>query len=54
MVKFDSARPEEVFGGYGRYRYGSYGTVNLEGAITGALVRRCLRALSVLHQHRDD
>ena len=37
VVKFDSARPEQEFGGYGRISYGTYGTTNIEGAVTGAL-----------------
>jgi len=54
VVKFSSARPEQVFGGYVRASYGSYGTANLEGAVTGALSPTVSARLSVLHQHRDD
>ena len=54
VIRFSSARPEQVFGGYGRVSYGSYGTVNVEGAITGPLSRTVSARLSVLHQHRDD
>ncbi|MCI4568037.1 TonB-dependent receptor [Lysobacter sp. CFH 32150] len=54
VIKFSSARPEEVFGGYGKISYGSYGTMNLEGAITGPLAKGVSARLSVLHQRRDD
>ncbi|MBC7656489.1 MAG: TonB-dependent receptor, partial [Frankiaceae bacterium] len=37
VVKFDSARPQSEFGGYGRISYGTFGTTNIEGAVTGAL-----------------
>ena len=54
VIKFESARPEEDFGGYGRIGYGSYNTVNAEGAITGALSDTVSARVSVLHQQRDD
>jgi iron complex outermembrane receptor protein len=54
VLKFESARPEETFGGYGRISYGSYGTLNLEGAITGPLTDKVSARVSVLHQRRDD
>jgi iron complex outermembrane receptor protein len=54
VIKFESARPESEFGGYGRIGYGSNNTLNLEGAITGALGEGTSARLSVLRQQRDD
>ena len=54
VVRFSSARPEQSFGGYGRVSYGSYGTANLEGALTGALSPTVSARVSLLHQRRDD
>src|SRR5687768_3395385 len=54
VVRFSSARPEQVFGGYGRVSYGTYGTANLEGAVTGALSPTVSARISLLHQRRDD
>lgn len=54
VVKFSSARPEQAFGGYARMSYGSYGTANLEGAITGGLSPTLSARVSLLHQRRDN
>ena len=54
VVKFSSARPEQVFGGYGRVSYGTFGTSNLEGALTGPLSDAVSARFSLLHQRRDD
>ena len=54
VVKFDSARPEREFGGYGRISYGTYGTTNLEGAVTGALSDTTSARFSGLFQRRAD
>ncbi len=54
VVKFDSARPEDSFGGYGRVSWGTYNTVNLEGAVTGPLAAGLSGRVSVLHQRRDN
>ncbi|MFZ5636857.1 MAG: TonB-dependent receptor [Pseudomonadota bacterium] len=54
VIKFESARPEQEFGGYGRIGYGSHNTLNLEGAITGGLSETVSARVSVLHQQRDD
>ena len=54
VVKFSSARPEQVFGGYGRVSYGTHGTANLEGALTGPLSDAVSARFSLLHQRRDD
>lgn len=54
VIRFSSRRPEQEFGGYGKVSYGSYGTANLEGALTGALSPSVSARVSVLHQRRDD
>ncbi len=54
VIKFESARPQDEFGGYARIGYGSYETLNVEGAITGALSDNVSARLSVLHQERAD
>ena len=54
VVKFDSARPEAEFGGYGRISYGTFGTTNIEGAVTGALSDTVSARFSGLYQRRAD
>ena len=54
MIKFESARPEREFGGYGRISYGRYNTIQLEGAVTGPVSDTVSARLSVLHQRRSD
>ena len=54
VIKFESARPEREFGGYGRISYGRYNTTQLEGAVTGPLSETVSARLSVLHQRRSD
>ncbi|TDR40007.1 iron complex outermembrane receptor protein [Tahibacter aquaticus] len=54
VIKFESARPQQEFGGYARLSYGSYGTTNLSGAVTGALGASTSARLSVLNQRRED
>ena len=54
VLKFESARPQDEFGGYARIGYGSDDSVNLQGAITGPLGANTSARLSVLHQRRDD
>lgn len=54
VVKFGSARPEQAFGGYGRISYGSYGTTNVEGAVTGPLSESISVRFSGIYQRRDD
>ncbi|MFC7302455.1 TonB-dependent receptor [Luteimonas weifangensis] len=54
VIRFSSARPQQEFGGYGRVSYGSYGTANVEGALTGALSSTVSARVSLLHQRRDD
>jgi len=54
VIKFNSAAPTREFEGYARGSYGSYGTVNLEAAISGPLSDSWSARLSGLVQHRDD
>ena len=54
VIKFDSARPEDVFGGYGRLSYGRFNTINAEGAVTGPVADGVSARVSALHQRRDD
>jgi len=54
VVKFDSARPEREFGGYARLSYGTYGTTNVEGAVTGALSETTSARFSGIYQRRGD
>ena len=54
VVKFESARPSQDFGGYGRLSYGSYGTTNVEGVVNGALSPTVSARFSGLYQRRGD
>ncbi len=54
VVKLDSAKPSDTFGGYFSGSYGTYGTANLEAAVTGPLAKGFNFRLSGLEQHRDD
>jgi iron complex outermembrane receptor protein len=55
VLKFDSAKPTQAFGGYAQASYATYGTSNVEGAVSGPLVDGVLAGrLSGLYQHRDD
>ncbi|MDC7684691.1 TonB-dependent receptor [Asticcacaulis sp. BYS171W] len=54
VVKLDSAKPSDVFGGYYSVAAGNLGTVNAEGAITGPLGHGFTARLSGLVQRRDD
>ncbi len=54
VVKFDSARPEQEFGGYARLSYGSHGTTNIEGAVTGALSETTSARFSGIYQSSGD
>lgn len=54
-VTFTSAKPTEEFEGYVRGAYGRFNTVDLEGAISGALVEDKVKArLSGIYQRSDD
>jgi iron complex outermembrane receptor protein len=55
VLKFDSAKPTKDFGGYAQASYGTYGTSNVEGAVSGPLIADVLSGrFSALYQHRDD
>ena len=54
VVKFDSARPASEFGGYASMSYGTFGTTNLEAAVTGALSDTVSARFSGLYQRRAD
>lgn len=55
VLKFDSAKPTFTVGGYAQASYATFGTVNLEGAISGPIVEGVLAGrLSALYQRRND
>ncbi|MCG8443977.1 MAG: TonB-dependent receptor, partial [Caulobacterales bacterium] len=55
IVKFDSRKPTEEIDGYATVSYGSFDSVNFEGAVGGPLVPGVLSArASVLSQNRGD
>ena len=54
VVKFESAKPSQEFGGYAKLGYGSDDMVNFEGAFGDALGPRWSARLSALYQRRDD
>ena len=54
IIKFDTVKPTQDFEGYAKAGFGSYGTMNFEGAVSGALTSDLSARLSVLSQERDD
>ncbi|GAA5072911.1 TonB-dependent receptor [Lysobacter panacisoli] len=54
VVKFDSVRPSQDFGGYGKVGVGSDNMWNLEGAVGGGLTENWSARASALFQRRDD
>jgi iron complex outermembrane recepter protein len=54
IVKFDSVKPQDEFGGYGRLSYGQFNAVNAEGAIGGPLGEKVSVRISGLYQRQDD
>jgi len=55
VLKFDSVKPSQTFGGYAQASYATFSTINLEGAVGGPIVEGVLSArLSALYQHRND
>jgi iron complex outermembrane receptor protein len=54
VVKFESVRPSQDLGGYGKVGYGSDDMWNFEGAIGGGLTEQWSARASVLFQRRDD
>lgn len=54
IIKFDTVKPTQDFEGYAELGYGSYNTVNFEGAVGGAIAEDLSARISVLSQDRDD
>lgn len=54
VLKFNSKRPDQTTDGYGQISYGRFGTMNLEGALGGALNTDWSGRISALYQRRDD
>ncbi len=54
VVKFESAKPTQEFGGYGQLSYGTDNMWNFEGAVGGGLTERWSARASVLFQRRED
>jgi iron complex outermembrane receptor protein len=55
VLKFDSVKPSQTFGGYGQVSYGRFNSVNAEGAVGGPIVTDVLSArVSALYQRRSD
>jgi iron complex outermembrane recepter protein len=53
IVKFDSVRPDAT-GGYVKASYGSFGSINVEGAAGGELSEQFAARISGQYQHRDN
>ncbi|MAK61207.1 MAG: TonB-dependent receptor [Ponticaulis sp.] len=54
IIKFDSKKPTEEFDAYAKVAYGSYNTVEAEGAVGGQLFDALAVRVSGLYQYRDD
>ena len=54
VIKLNSAKPADSFGGYGSISWGTYNTVNAEAAITGPIGEGLSFRASGLLQRRDD
>lgn len=55
VLKFDSVKPSQTFGGYGSASYASLGTINVQGAVGGPIIDGVLAGrLSAIYMHRDD
>ncbi|NVK26053.1 MAG: TonB-dependent receptor [Gammaproteobacteria bacterium] len=54
IIKFSSRKPTEDFDAYVKTGFGSYGLVNLEGAVGGGLTDDLSARISVLNQSKDD
>lgn len=54
IVKFDSARPSDVFGGYGKISYGRFNAINAQGAVGGPLGEMVSVRISGMYQRQDD
>lgn len=54
VIKFDSAKPTNEFGGYANLGFGNYNAVNLEGAVNVPLSKEWAMRFSGQSQNRDD
>ena len=54
IIKFDTVKPTQDVEGYAKAGFGSYGTMNFEGAVSGGLTDELSARLSLLSQERDD
>lgn len=54
VIKFNSVRPSQDQGGYVQASYGTQNSLNVEGAVGGALNESWSMRLSGFYQHRDD
>ena len=54
IVKFDSVRPSDVAGGYGKISYGRFNAVNVEGGFGGPLGEKVSVRVSGMYQRQDD
>jgi iron complex outermembrane receptor protein len=54
VVKFDSVKPSDDFGGYVNLSEATYNTANFEGALNMPLGNGWAARVSGLYQHRDD
>ena len=54
VVKFESAKPTRELEGYGQVAYGTYGTINTEGAVGGPIGENWSARASVLFQRREE
>jgi len=54
VIKLDSAKPTDTFGGYGSVEWGTYNTVNAEAAINAPLGNGFAARFSGILQRRDD
>lgn len=54
VVKFNSVRPSRELGGYFQASYATHSSINVEGAVGGALGENWAMRFSGFYQHRDD
>lgn len=54
IVKFDSVKPSDVAGGYGKVSYGRFNAMNVEGGFGGPLGEKVSVRVSGLYQRQDD
>ena len=54
IVKLDSVKPSDEYGGYAQLSYGRFNTVNFEAAVGGPLADGVSFRVSTLYQHRSD